>query len=78
MMKAGKLCVSAIFRPVPSVAKSGKCACLRSVIQLRLLFRSPRVVLSEVGLVNAGAKSGHEIDQFRYVKILAWLRGLGE
>ena len=24
MMKAGKLCVSAIFRPVPSVAKSGK------------------------------------------------------
>ena len=30
MMKAGKLCVSAIFRPVPSVAKSGKCACLVS------------------------------------------------
>lgn len=25
-MKAGKLCVSAIFRPVPSVAKSGKYA----------------------------------------------------
>ena len=24
MMKAGKLCVSAIFRPVPSVVKSGE------------------------------------------------------
>lgn len=27
MMKAGKLCVSAVFRPVPSAANSGKYAC---------------------------------------------------
>ena len=31
MMKAGKLCVSAIFRPVPSVVKSGECKFLRLV-----------------------------------------------
>ena len=30
MMKAGKLCVSAIFRPAPSVAKSGKYTYLHS------------------------------------------------
>ena len=31
MMKAGKLCVSAIFRPVPSVVKSGQCKYLSLV-----------------------------------------------
>ena len=30
MMKAGKLCVSAIFRPASSVAKSGKYTYLQS------------------------------------------------
>ena len=60
MMKAGKLCVSAIFRPIPSVAKSGKCACQAIIIQLRLLFhiQTPRAVTSGIGVVNVGAKSG--------------------
>ena len=52
MMKAGKLCVSAIFRPAPSVAKSGKYTYLHSGALCTLQSKTVKSEFYEIGKNN--------------------------
>ena len=59
MMKAGKLCVSAIFRPVPSVVKSGEYK------YLSLVSRPSHVLPRDIGreCVTFGYTLSHRVSK---------------